>query len=489
MADDHAAPNTPSDPTPFIRTYAKDVARLTGTQAAHVAPAKDAPTPGVAFDEIDLSQSQGTQQDSGSSRSFPQEVITVSEDDTVANLNKSVPETRENKRDEILSRLRSKVQESKPIPTIPTEPPTPRPFAPRPPSPLPVLEPYVPPAPEPVPPAPLPTPAPLSIPPVAPPIAAALAAKETSRGFSFFKRKPKPAAPSPAAANLHTFKSDFSDHIDAQKASTFSVLAAQSDERETRAASPKPVVLKSKKKSQLPLILSATLLVVLGIGVLGGAYWFVTLRSPAAAIPFTVPSLIFADEKVELPSGAASLAEGLMQVAQQPSVHGNVIVVYPVTSTSGKKGIIHTPQPSGPAIKQIFISAPDILLRNIDDSSTMGVLNAGNANAPFFILKVTSYERTFAGMLGWEPAMGANLAMLYPSTPAQAMGSSSAPQVITAPHFVDATVANHDVRILKDAANTTVLLYGYRDKQTLIIAKDEAAFTALLVRLNAANGN
>ena len=500
MADDHvtSVSGTPSDPTPYIRTYAKDVARLTGTQPAHVAPAKDAPTEGVKFDAFDASQTQGTRADSGSSRAFPQEMISVTKDDTIASLNGLTAEPPENKRDEILTRLRTKIQGDAATPSISSNTSAPRPFAsilPSGPAPIvPVVSitqpaPVAPHAPEPVvapvvPPPPAPIPA--YVPPAAPAQAAVSTPKKEHHGFSFFARKPKPAPIKPVEADLHTFKSDFAEHLDTQKASTFSVLAAQSDARDTRA--PVPKVLKEKKRLNIPLYLSAATLVILGIAVLGGAYWFVALRTPAAGAPFSVPSLIFADEKVALPANAASLAEAVMQVAQQPSVAGNVVVIYPTSaSTDGTKGLVQTPQSGGPVIRQIFISAPDILLRNIDDSSTIGVINAANANAPFFVVHVSSYERTFAGMLGWEPAMQSDLSVLYPSPAATPVASSTAPQTVTAARFVDATVANHDVRVLKDGAGRTILIYGYREKQTLIIAKDEAAFTAILVRLAAAS--
>jgi hypothetical protein len=53
--------------------------------------------------------------------------------------------------------------------------------------------------------------------------------------------------------------------------------------------------------------------------------------------------------------------------------------------------------------------------------------------------------------------------------------------------FEDVVVANRDVRILRDTRGRSLLLYGYADKETLIIARNEASFAALLTRLSAAN--
>ena len=49
--------------------------------------------------------------------------------------------------------------------------------------------------------------------------------------------------------------------------------------------------------------------------------------------------------------------------------------------------------------------------------------------------------------------------------------------------FHDETVANHDVRIYRDSAGRSILLYGYWNQTTLIIARDPAAFTEIVNRL------
>jgi hypothetical protein len=49
-------------------------------------------------------------------------------------------------------------------------------------------------------------------------------------------------------------------------------------------------------------------------------------------------------------------------------------------------------------------------------------------------------------------------------------------------------VQNRDVRIFRDEEGRTVLLYGFRDKETLIIARDEASYLALVDRMNISRG-
>ena len=122
-------------------------------------------------------------------------------------------------------------------------------------------------------------------------------------------------------------------------------------------------------------------------------------------------------------------------------------------------------------------------------------------------------------MLSWEPTMLQSLEPLYPlypepvasvvtasttQTTSSTTTKTSPKKIVEAPahpvaspvldpsaaqaQFIDEIVANHSVRALKDNSGRTIVLYGYADQETLIIARDEAAFTLLLARL-APNGS
>jgi hypothetical protein len=283
---------------------------------------------------------------------------------------------------------------------------------------------------------------------------------------------------------LHTYTSDFSERIDDQRASTFTVLAAQQD-RGTRVAAPK------KKRAIVPVVF-ATVLIVLGAGGLFAAYRFIGLQDRGQET-LGVPSLILADEKMEIkgPDYRQSLADA----ARQPLVEGNILVTYVTAASTTPLGLQAAPQPGGALIRLLNLGAPDILLRNVDLSSTVGIVSSGGQTHPFFILRVNSFERTFAGMLGWESRMLADLDPLYPSidvpSPEPLVTGTSTTAIATPPPslapqgFMDDVVANRDVRALRDGLGRTLLIYGYSDKQTLIIARDEAAFTTLVARLTA----
>ena len=295
-------------------------------------------------------------------------------------------------------------------------------------------------------------------------------------------QRPSQAGPSP----FHSYTTDFADRIETQQASSFTVLAAEQDARSGAPTS-------SRKRSGVVPAILALVLIVGGAGGLYAAYRYVSTDS-ATEETLGVPSLIFADEKMEL--SGPDYRQDLADAAGQPLVEGNILVTYITSASSTPLGVRAAPQPGGALIRQLNLGAPDILLRNVDLMSTVGIVNAGGETRPFFVLRVNSYERTFAGMLGWESRMLSDLDPLYPSyegpTPQQTATTTSTstsplpPITPPAPReFVDSVVANYDVRVLKDAAGRTLVIYGYTDKQTLLIARDEAAFTTLAARLAA----
>ncbi len=302
---------------------------------------------------------------------------------------------------------------------------------------------------------------------------------------------------------LHTYSSDFSDRIDSNQSSTFSVLAAQSD------AMTGPITKTEKKtESRKPLYMAVggVVLLLLATGGSYAAYRYVAQKS-TVALTDTVSSLIFADERVELTGEGIALQNAMVASLNQPLADNNVRVFYMTTSsTTPGKGTFTSILPGGVLLGSLQLQAPDILLRNVGPESTVGAVHAGAETRVFFILRVLSYERTFAGMLGWEQTMKEQLSLFYPE---YAQAPLPAPTVATTtkivkgkrviatttveavapvyvpPHFVDEVASNHNVRALKDMSGRTILLYGYKDKDTLIIARDEAAFAELINRLSA----
>ena len=450
------------DMSQYIRTYAKDIAELTN-QPVPITPPPP-PKEKVVLPEVDPST---VNHPGGAIKDFTQETIALTKEDSAGIFARpqappppppSPPQPSDTeKREEVLARLRQKIaahQAQAPVPPPPVIPPPP-PL----PTPIPVPEPTFSPFP-PVPPKPAPEPSPAPIP---------------QLGVV-----PADAGPSP----LHTYTSDFADRIDEKQASKFSVLAADSD------AGIRTIAGVKKRSGMLSVVL-AVLLIIVGMGGLFAAYRFMSIgEEPEVALG--VPSLILADEKMEL--RGPNYRQDLVDAASQPLVEGNILITYVTAASTTPLGLQSAPQPGGALIRLLNLGAPDIIFRNVDLSSTVGVVAAEGETTPFFIFRVNSYERTFAGMLAWESRMLADLDSLYPPYPApvsELATTTAASSVVQPPassFFIDEIVSNIDVRMIKNGSGRTLILYGYSDKETLIIARNEAAFTTLVARLNATRG-
>lgn len=494
-----STPGTPpqEDLSKFIRTYAKDAATF-GAQGAPTQPVPSkAQTPltqtapisqptgesadGVQFDaakETFFEHPVATREDSYA----PVAVESRTELDTYVD-NKGTlpaPPPAEEGRDAALARIRAKLNTSIPAPTMP------------------------------LPPAPTQTPPPVFMAPPEPKVNAMPPLyrepiEEAPAQAPLPPRTQLPTPPPPfkvdAPVSFHSYGTDFNDRVDSHSSSAFSVLAAEQDV----APSSRPAPTKSRA-SIVPVLAGVVLIVLAGAGSYV-AYRYIGARTAVPVLTLQAPSLIVADEYKKISGTGPELMRALAIVANEMLVSGNALVTYVEQPATGDPSIIAgSPAPGGVLIKALALPAPDLLLRNITDASTVGVIREGGDTRAFFVLRVSSYERTFAGMLTWEPLMERDLGLLYPlyttaPVPTVAVdlntASTSSPTASSTPvvaaatpgsrvRFEDAIVANRDIRILRDTSGRSLMLYGYADKETLIIARNEASFAALIIRLSPA---
>jgi hypothetical protein len=307
-------------------------------------------------------------------------------------------------------------------------------------------------------PEPIPRPAPRPLPPQAPPTTA-----EPER--------------------LHTYAGDFNNRVNTANASAFSVFAAQAD----AAPQTTTVITTTKRTSGLTYVLITATLFVGGSLILFFAYRYFAGHQPVPIAMNNAPATLIVPDDTTTVSGAGSaLMSALADTASAPVTIGNVRAIYLAVGTTTESG--------GALLAALKLPAPDILLRNLKADSTVGVVHAGDETRVFMVLDADSYERAFAGMLAWEPTMAGDLAVLYPPYPDAVIdtGTTTASSTVPAaptptyiPGFIDEVVSSHDVRAYRDSTGRTLFLYGFADQNTLIIARDEQAFTLLLARLSA----
>lgn len=105
----------------------------------------------------------------------------------------------------------------------------------------------------------------------------------------------------------------------------------------------------------------------------------------------------------------------------------------------------------------------------------------GNHQGRFFMVaEVTSFDTAFGGLLSSEEDLSANLDPLFGTTVKESVATDQeGNSLITIPRFRDDIADNHDVRVLEDELGNERLVYGFTDKNTLIMATDRETWSAV----------
>ncbi|OGG48465.1 hypothetical protein A3G63_01180 [Candidatus Kaiserbacteria bacterium RIFCSPLOWO2_12_FULL_52_8] len=310
--------------------------------------------------------------------------------------------------------------------------------------------------------------------------------------------------PSEVPSPIHTYSEDFSDRIKTEHASTATVLAAEQDA--ARRSEPAPSVPSESPKSRILFVTVGVVLIALSVGGIYYAYArYIASHAVVTLVP-TISAPIFTEEQERVTGQGAVLIQAIGQSMSRSLSAGAVRLLYTDTASTSPSVFSNLQSP-----------APSVLLRNLRTRGSMaGIVNVGGTQSPFFVLSVSSYNDTYAGMLWWESTMANDLRGLFPpypsptsalstatttatttplatttvktkkaaaATPARAQTTAVKPPPVFVPAFRDEIVANHDVRVYRDALGRSLLLYGYWNQTTLVIARDPEAFIEILGRL------
>lgn len=115
--------------------------------------------------------------------------------------------------------------------------------------------------------------------------------------------------------------------------------------------------------------------------------------------------------------------------------------------------------------------SPETVRRSLLTRFMFGFHKTAETIEPYLVLKTEFFQNTFTGMLKWEPD-------LYTDTKAWL----SDKQVIDAKTFEDRIIKNKDVRILRDTSGNIAIIYGFLDRETLLITTNEATFLEIVDR-------
>ena len=310
--------------------------------------------------------------------------------------------------------------------------------------------------------------------------------------------------------SLRTFQGDAAEAIKNQNASVLSIALAEKKKVDEKAKEKPPENPELKKK--ILTIAASLVFIFLGIGTVVGFY-IIQKRAPNTPIVVAPEdrTLIGYKEKITInvsSSDKEKLSSALNTRKQNLALNtGDVAYVALAKTIIENENIISTDD----LFAILKTKIPGSALRAFDSQFMFGFIKT-NQTEPFIIIKLTSFENAFDGMLQWEPNMYEDLHLIVKkdliqkqtpvitnntvaisensstSTSAKNAGTSTSKQITssTTPtvtqvlaseipvqtRFTDETIQNKDARVLRNNRGEIVLLYSFINKETLLITTD-----------------
>jgi hypothetical protein len=188
---------------------------------------------------------------------------------------------------------------------------------------------------------------------------------------------------------------------------------------------------------------------------------------------YEVPTLIEGNTRaVPLPSDRWMLLEALTSSLQE---NNTILQLYTTKEEAGVE------RPAS-AEETLSVLTPQI-------SGTFGrtireIAFGGAAQDPFIIMKVTSFDAAFAGMLEWERTMSSDLTPFFGNTVVITFDPSARTDTqVRDAFFKDVIASNKNARVLLDEDGHERIIYTFVDQNTILITKTKETLDVLLPRM------
>lgn len=265
--------------------------------------------------------------------------------------------------------------------------------------------------------------------------------------------------PSVGPRNIRTLNNDLAREVTDPDFSVAKTLIEQRKNQRLASSSSRP-------SSNTGLILGiALLLIILSGGALTGTYYLTTTKTNSVT-PLTLDQIVFTDltTKININSSLTVVNDVNSNRRDNENTINNIFLLTTSTS-SGDRSLTRTEW-----FDFFHISPPLSFNHFLIDRGNFGVSNYGTSSI-WFVLKTRSYEQTFDSLL--REGKNIVLALYRPFVSQSDLDQLS--QAKTKESIID----NVDVGIWQ-TASSTILIYGFVDKETLIIAQNEETFSKLL---------
>lgn len=299
-----------------------------------------------------------------------------------------------------------------------------------------------------------------------------------------FEEKKEEYKPNPLLKTLRSFHGDLEETINKNKESVVSIaVAEQKVKTEEKKKEEKAVIsgapitktqvvfedsFFTKFKSSISLVL-ALVLFISAIGVLTTLYILkadkkttVPLKTEKSILPFTSKKEIetYSKNKEKIFSDLVSFKNSFKDSLN------SILYLKLLYTTDKNENILDAEN----FMNMLSTQAPQSLKRTFSGTNYMVGVFSFDTNEFFMLLKPSDYGNAYSGMLKWEPIMANDLSIFFPN-------SQNSTGV-----FKDDVYKSKDVRVLRDNQGKVVLIYGFIDRETILITANEKIFEALVLK-------
>ena len=233
-----------------------------------------------------------------------------------------------------------------------------------------------------------------------------------------------------------------------------------------------PKTISSTSSNAFPLRLFVGVVMIATIlGIAVSMYFFAPKNETKKTPVVHVPSLVATQTQipVSFTSDHVTLFETIMQTIAQSTNDITQVYVTNGEEVTDTQTLIRTLAPT----------TPGSFSRTIKE-----ITFGGASHEPFIVLRATSFDTAFAGMLQWENTMSADLAPLFGSPVIESFDPHARTDTqVRSAFFKDIVVANHSARLLVDELGTERILYVFIDQNTIVITTTKETFEILAPRI------
>lgn len=298
---------------------------------------------------------------------------------------------------------------------------------------------------------------------------------------------PTPLPPKPEASDaitiqpLRTYEQDIRNAVVKQNVSVVQMALAQSKKNEVQ----EEIIENSSPTSKKNLIIigASLFLILLGVGAGGYALYYVAQnQTPGNTTIEQIGNDISADTSARIllkGPNKRELSVALINLEKQPYdkiIQTILLQGKDSQNADGSVNINSTSTLSTVDFLSVLESRiPPSLARSLDSNYTIGLY--GPDRIPFIILKTRSYDTAYAGTFDWEPYMKDDFRNIIFQSELEGTLTSATST------FQDIVVNNKDARVVKNTNDVPLLLYGFADKEYLVITRSEAALKEVFERI------